>query len=186
MAMPVAGGLHKADLAHGTGQPLVPSGVFHLPIPSDRYYLNGTRFSAHIVDDNGLEYFLESLLNCPMKTSTVCMYLKPEDYQPQEPEWPPSNMYFDVDRERQLAAIALLAFDKQGNSHQWLTQGEAGRDDVTLIMDPWNPEFKRFPTESVITIAQLRGAVREWAFGDILPPPSLNWRSASEAEVGWQ
>jgi hypothetical protein len=65
-------------------------------------------------------------------------------------------------------------------------------------MDPGNPGAHLFPSSSFITVAQLRVtvaqlrvtvaqlrvAVTEWAFGEILPPPSLRWRQAAD-EVRW-
>lgn len=83
-----------------------------------------------------------------------------------------------------MAAAGLLTLERGEQGHQWLTVGEAGRDDVTLEMDPGNPGGHVFPPSSFITFAQLRVAVAEWAFGEILPPPSLQWRAAGD-EVRW-
>ena len=75
--------------------------------------------------------------------------------------------------------------DKDGDIHQWMTEGDAGRDDVFLTHDSWNPKERQFPPESFITVAQLREAVAQWAFGDVFPPPAVRWRAATEDEVGW-
>ncbi|MGH9893983.1 MAG: hypothetical protein ACREA0_18780 [bacterium] len=115
----------------------------------------------------------------------MCMSLKAEGYEPAGPEFPSSNFQFDVDVEHEVAAAATLVIDKDGRSRQWLAQGDAYRDDVTLAQDPWNPTYTKFPPEAYITILQLRDAATQWALGDVLPPPAINWRAASENEVGW-
>ncbi|HEY0449067.1 hypothetical protein, partial [Actinophytocola sp.] len=100
-------------------------------------------------------------------------------------EFLPSSLYFDIDQAHEVAAAALLVVDANGDSYQWLTQGDLGRDDVVLIMDPYNPEYARFPKESAISVALLHDAAAQWAFGDELPPAASSWRPATEDEVGW-
>lgn len=170
------GRLRRSDLAHARNHRLVPSG---------RFYVNGSSFRARLVDPAGLKYFLDLVLRSPVRTSPVCLSLKAEGHEPTGPEFPPSNFQFDVDQEHKVAAAATLVFDQDGMSHQWLAQGDAARDDVTLTQDPWNPTFSQFPPESFITIPQLREAVVQWAFGDVFPPPAVTWRTATEDEVGW-
>jgi len=170
------GQLCRSDLAHAVDHALVPSG---------RFYVKGSSFGAYLVNQDGLNYFMDLVLHSSVRTSTVCLSLKPEGHKPTGPEFPPSNFQFDVDQEHEVAAAATLVFDKDGLSHQWLAQGDAGRDDVTLVQDPWNPTFSQFPREAFITVPQLREAVTQWAFGDVFPPPAIRWRVASEGEVGW-
>lgn len=58
-------------------------------------------------------------------------------------------------------------------------------DAVILAQDPYNPEFTPFPAESFITARQLRDAVFEWAFGEVIPAPAAMWRSVSAWDVRW-
>jgi hypothetical protein len=84
-----------------------------------------------------------------------------------------------------VAAASLAVWGKDDDVRQWMTVGDAGRDDVLLTQDASNADLKRFPPESFISIAQLRDVVIQWAFDDLLPPPAARWRPASEREVGW-
>lgn len=170
----------RADLAHGDDHVLVPSGTFR-----DHA---GSSFSASFATESALHAFLEMVLHYPEPTSTVTLFLKPRGYRPSPsapPEFLPSSLYFDIDQTRGIAAAALLLVDKQGVSHQWLTRGTLGLDDVELVMDPYNPEYTKFPSESLIPSTTLQNAVTQWAFGDDLPPTATTWRPATEDEVGW-
>lgn len=170
--------VHKADLVHAADHRLVVSGVFAV---------GGSEFVARIADEDGLACFLSSVTRSPVRTSTVRMFLKPDGYRPPESlpvELPPSSLYFDVDQEHQVAAAGLLAATADGRAHQWMTDGTITRDDVVLVQDPFNPEYARFPADSLITIDELREVVFQWAFGDALPGASC-WRAASEWDVRW-
>jgi hypothetical protein len=170
----------RADLARATEYELVASAFFRDEA--------GSSFRASFATEAALGAFLDMVLHFPGETSTVTMVLKAKGYTPPKtapPEWVPSSLYFDVDRERDVAAAALLIFDANAVSHQWLSQGDLDSDDVVLVMDPYNPEFARFPPESFIVPALLREAVVEWAFGAELPPAAIQWRPATEDEVGW-
>lgn len=170
----------RSDLAHGADHVLVPSATF-----GDD---SGSTFAAKFVTDSALSAFLDMAVQYPGKTSTVTMFLRPRGYKPPPsapPEFLPSSLYFDVDQASGMAAAALLIIDANGRSHQWLSRGELGRDDVILVMDPHNPEYARFPHESFISVSTLRDVVIEWAFGDVLPPTAVTWRRATEDEVSW-
>jgi hypothetical protein len=170
----------RAELAHGADHVLVPGGNFR----DDA----GSTFTARFATETALHVFLDLVLGYPGRTSTVTMFLKPRGYKPSPsapPEFLPSSLYFDVDQASGTAAAALLLIDATGTSHQWLSRGNLGRDDVVLVMDPDNPEYATFPQESFITVAALREAVTQWAFGNELPPAATTWRTANEDEVGW-
>lgn len=96
---------------------------------------------------------------------------------------PVANLRFQFNREHQVAAAVLVALDKHRQLYSWMTRGDAGRDDVTLVHDPWNPGDTALPPESFIIVPQLRPAVVEFAFTEALPPPSVRW--ASVPDVGW-
>ena len=170
----------RADLAHGADHVLVPTATFR-----DNA---GSSFTARLATETALHGFLDLVVRYPVKTSTVTMFLEPRGYKPSPsapPEFLPSSLYFDVDQASGTAAVALLLIDATGTSHQWLTQGDLGRDDLVLVMDPENPDYATFPPESFISVAVLREAVTQWAFGDELPPAATSWRMANEDEVGW-
>lgn len=170
----------RVDLAHGADHLLVPSAMFR----DD----SGSSFSATFGAEAGLRAYLDMVSRYPGNTSTVTMLLKPRGYRPAPsapPEFLPSSLYFDVDQASGVAAAALLVTDATGLSHQWLTHGDLGRDDITLVMDPYNPAYATFPQESFLPISMLRDAVSQWAFGDDLPPTAVTWRQATEDEVGW-
>lgn len=170
----------RADLAHGADHVLIPSAKFR----DDE----GSSFTATFRTETALDAFLDLVSHYPGNTSTVTMFLRPRGYKPAPsapPEFLPSSLYFDIDQASGTAAAALLLIDTTGQSHQWLTQGNLARDDITLVMDPHNPEYATFPPESFLPITTLRDAVLQWAFGDHLPPPAATWRRATEDEVGW-
>ena len=174
-----AGQLDRADLAHAD-EPLLPSASFDLHHAS---------VSMKIKDGEGLSFLLDSVLAADAAPTTVSMYLTPANYRPEQltpPEFPPSNLYFGVDQEHGVAAVALLAFDRDQQSHQWLPRGNAWRPDVAaLAMDPTIPDDTPFPPDAYVTIDQLREIVSGWAWGADLPPVGVEWRRASEREVCW-
>jgi hypothetical protein len=168
----------RDELAHGADHLLVPTGTFRDEA--------GSMFRATLRTETALAAFLDLVFTFPGATSTVTLFLKPRGYRPSAaPEFVPSCLYFDVDQKSQIAAAALLLIDTAGRSHQWCSVGDAGRDDLVLVMDPENPEYAVFPPESFIPLGGLRDAIPQWAFGDEFPPPALHWRPATENEVGW-
>jgi len=170
------GTLARAELAHAATHRLKARANFQY---SDAQY------SVEFTTEAGLLRCLDTMMSFPRKSATPRLHLWAEGYKPRGPEWPPSNLRFDFDREHEVAAAVLLVLDRDGDIHQWMTLGDAGRDDVFLTHDSWSPKERRFPPESFITVPQLRAAVAEWAFGDVFPPPAVRWRVASEDEVGW-
>ena len=164
MTVDTDGQVRRSDLVHAADYPLVVTG---------KYAVGRSEFTAHIADEDGLTAFLAAITRSPLATSPVRMFLMSEGYRPAKPlsiELPPSALYFDVDQEHQVAAAGVLVATTDGASSQWRTQGEARVDGVTLAQDPHNPEFTPFPTESFITVQQLRDAVFEWAFGGVIRP----------------
>jgi len=85
-----------------------------------------------------------------LKPATPRLHLRAEGYKPQGPELPPSNMRFDFNLEHEVAAAVLLILDKDDMIDQWMTLGDAGRDDVFLTHDSWAPMDRQFPMESFI------------------------------------
>lgn len=180
MIRPADRNFRRTELAHGADRVLVPSATFR-----DE---SGSSFAASFASETGLRTFLDMVVGYPGVTSTVTLFRTPRGYRPapsSPPEFLPSSLYFDLDRTHGIAAAALVLIDSSGHSHQWLTQGTQGRDDVVLVMDPHNPEHARFPREACIPTTVLHDVVIQWAFGDDLPPPSTTWRTAAEDEVGW-
>ncbi|HEV2777874.1 MAG TPA: hypothetical protein VGX25_00580 [Actinophytocola sp.] len=153
--------------------------------PDDRYlqatgvfYLSG---AVHTVtfDNAGGVVALMKLLEAEGDDSMVArMYLTPQGETA-----PSANLRFHFNREHQVAAAVLVALDKHRRLHSWMTRGDAGRDDVTLVHDSWNPDDTALPPESFIFLPELRPAVVEFAFLEELPPPSVRW--ASVPDIGW-
>jgi hypothetical protein len=171
---------HRSQLAHASDFELVIKAVFEDAM--------GSSFSSRPATESALGAFVDMVITYPGETGPVRLFMEakgltPAPYLP--PEYLPSSLVFDVDQKQGVAAAALLIFDASGISHQWLTLGDRDRDDVALIMDPFNPGFARFPPESLVPAAQLRQAVLDWAFGEELPPTAVPWRRANEDEVGW-
>ncbi len=156
-------------------------------VPTARFNLDNTSVSLRIRDAAGLDFLLDTVLRPAARTSTVSMYLMPypnRHIPSSSNDWPSSNLIFDVDQEHQVAAAGLLTLERGEQGHQWMSVGESGRDDVALEMDPTEPGSHVFPSSSFITLPQLRQVVTEWAFGEVLPPPSIQWREAGD-EVRW-
>lgn len=171
--------LLRADLAHGDER-LFPSAAFDL---------GHSTVSMNVRDPAGLDFLLGLVFGPAAGPTTVSLHLKPRDHRPAEsfpPEFPPSNLLFGVDAAYRVAAVALLAFDRDGRSHQWLSRGDAWHADAArLAMDPANADATPFPRDAYVTLPPLRAAVRDWAWGTVLPPAGVSWRPASEHEVGW-
>lgn len=122
-----------------------------------------------------LARFLDFLLASPGKPATSRLYRRASVY-PFQPEHDLSNLRFQFDREHDVAAAVLLAYDREDDRlYQWMTRGDAGRTGVTLAHDSWNEHETLFPPSSFITHTRLMAAVTEWAFGDQLPPSETAW-----------
>jgi hypothetical protein len=176
MISSVRDAVSRSDLAHAATHDLVASGVFQF---------SGATYSVQFTSESGLLECLDVMMSRPRKPETPRLYLRARGYLPDRPEWPPSNLRFDFDAEHGVAAVVCLAVDRHGEMHAWMTRGDAARHDVVLTHDSWNPEDRRFPAESFITIAELRELVVRWAFGDVLPPPTTHWAEQPADEVGW-
>lgn len=179
MTSVVDGRLLKSDLAHGE----------EFLFPSAAVELHHATVSMKVYDTEGLAYLLDALLDPTAAPTTASLKLTPRIYRPEKSvplEFPPSNLLVGIDQGHGLAAVALLAFDRHHNSHQWLPRGDAWHEDVTaLAMDPANADNSPFPREAYITVPQLRKVVHGWAWGAELPPAGVVWRPATENEVSW-
>jgi hypothetical protein len=159
----------KTDLAGPDDRHLQASGTF---------YLRGAVHNVTFDNAAGVVTLLDLLEAEGDDTMVHSLYLTPQGEMA-----PSANLRFQFNREHQVAAAVLAALGKQRQLYSWMTQGGAGRDDVTLVHDSWNPDDTSLPPESFITVPQLRPAVVEFAFPDVLPPPSAQW--VSVPDVGW-
>ncbi len=165
-----SGELKRVDLAGAAHHRLEASGVFQFV---DAVY------SVIFRTEQGLAKCLDLVLNYPQNDPAVArLHLKSDVLQ-----WPSCTLRFHFNAEHLVAAAGLTAMDKDDRRYSWMTRGDAGRNDVVLAHDTWNPGETRFPSESFITIPELRQAVGQWAFGDSLPPPAVRWTVAPE--LGW-
>jgi hypothetical protein len=168
--------VRRADLIDAPGGEWIASGVFQF---------SGATYSVQFTNETGLLECLDLMMSRTRKPGTPRFTLRPRGWAPKGPEVPPSSLRFDFDRERDVAAAVCLVNDRAGNVHAWMTHGGAGRDDVVLTHDTWNPDDTRFPPESFVTVAQLRELVAQWEFGEVLPPPAAEWSAELPDEIGW-
>lgn len=161
--------LAKIDLAGPDDRHLQATGVF---------YLRGAVHNVTFDNADAVVTLLGLLESEGDDTMVHSLYLTPQGETA-----PSANLRFQFNREHQVAAAVLVALDKQRRLYSWRTQGTAGRDDVTLVHDAWNPGDTVLPPESFIFEPQLRPAVVEFATGDVLPPVSVEW--ATVPDVGW-
>lgn len=161
--------VRKADLAGPDDQYMQATGVF---------YLRGAVHTVTFENEHGVGTMLDLLAAEGDDTMVAQLYLTPQGETA-----PSANLRFQFNREHQVAAAVLVAMDKHRQLYSWMTRGDAGRDDVALVHDPWNPGGTVLPPESFITVPELRPAITEWAFGDVLPPPRIQW--VSVPDVGW-
>jgi len=169
---------HTSHLLGATVQFLTEMLVIEVAEPNMRRQPNPATYSVSFVHEDGLVRCLDTMMSFPRKPATPRLSLRPDGYREKRPEWPVSAMRFDFDTEHAVAAAVLLALDRDAVSHTWMTQGDAAHDS-------WDPDNKRFPPESFITIAELREIVVQWAFGDVLPPPATRWTTVPHEDVGW-
>jgi hypothetical protein len=175
MSSSVENVLRRADLIQA-GDEMVASGVFQFP---------GATYSVQFTNEAGLLECLDLMMSRTRKPETPRFTLRPRGWAPKGPEVPPSSLRFDFDRERDVAAAVCLVNDRAGNVYAWMTHGDAVQDDVVLTHDSWNPDDTKFPPESFVIVAQLRELVAQWAFGEILPPPAVEWTAELPDEIGW-
>ncbi|TDQ01278.1 hypothetical protein [Labedaea rhizosphaerae] len=170
------GPLARSDLYYSDRYELRASGLFAFP---------DAAYNVTFVNEEGVRRCLDVMLAFPDKPATPRFVLRPEGYRDERPEWPVCTLRFDYDIEHQVAAAVMLTLDKDANTHPWMSQGTVGRDDVELTYDSWAPQERPFPPESLITIAELREVVVQWAFGDALPPAAIAWAAVDPDLVGW-
>jgi hypothetical protein len=132
--------VRRGDLVHPDKYEIAASGVFQF---------DDATFSVKFKSESGLLDCLDMMMSRPDKPEKPRLYLEAMGYTPPTPEWPPSNLRFDYDREHNVAAAVLLALDKNNEIHTWMTRGDTGGDDVLLTHDSWNPKGAAFPTRVV-------------------------------------
>lgn len=161
--------LAKIDLAGPDDRHLQATGTF---------YLHGAVHTVRFDNADGVVTLLGLLESDGDDTMVHSLYLTPQGETA-----PSANLRFQFNREHQVAAAVLVALDKQRQLYSWRTKGNAGRVDVTLVHDAWNPGDTVLPPESFISMAELRPAVVEFATSDPLPPVSVQW--VTVPDVGW-
>ncbi|OLF11138.1 hypothetical protein BLA60_14210 [Actinophytocola xinjiangensis] len=160
--------LATVDLAGPDDRNLRATGVFYLRDAVHNVSFDSVDAVVTVLD------LLDSLGDDSMVHS---LYLTPQG----EPA--SANLRFQFNRDHQVAAAVLVALDKQRRLHSWRTTGTAGRDDVTLVHDAWNPGDTVLPPESFISVQALRSVVVEFAIGTGLPPGPVEW--VAVPDVGW-
>ncbi|MGH3521102.1 MAG: hypothetical protein ACRDQ7_27745 [Haloechinothrix sp.] len=176
MTETAASPLARSDLAHAAEFPLIASGVFQFQDAS---------YDVQFITESGLLDCLDYMTSRAAKPATPSLYLSADGYEPSAPEWSPSNLRFDFDRESGLGAAVLLVVDKHDDIHAWMTHGGQDRSDVHLAHDSWNPNARQFPPWAVVDLPHLREAICQWAFGDVIPPPAVGWTPMPDEEIGW-
>lgn len=161
--------LARVDLAGPDDRHLQASGVF---------YLRGAVHNVTFDSADAVVTLLGLLESEGDDTMVHGLYLTPQG----EPT-PSANLRFQFNHKRQVAAAVLVALDRQRRLYSWRTAGTAGRSDVTLVHDAWNPGETVLPPESFLTVPELRPAVVEFAMADVLPPLSIEW--VTVPDVGW-
>lgn len=176
MSSSVENAVTRADLIDAPYGEWVASGVFQF---------SGAIYSVEFNHDVGLLECLDVMMSLPDKPGTPRCSLRPRHWAPEGPAVPPSSLRFDFNREHGVAAAVCMVCDRADNVYAWMTRGDSGRSDTVLTYDSWNPDETRYPPESFITIPQLRELVVQWAFGDVLPPPAVEWTIELPDEIGW-
>ena len=121
------------------------------------FYLRGAVRNVTFENADGVVTLLGLLESAGDDTMVHSLHLTPQG----ETE-PSANLRFQFNREHHVAAAVLVALDKQRRLYSWMTQGHAGRDDVTLVHDAWNPGDTELPPEAFIIVPELRPAVVEF------------------------
>lgn len=168
--------LSRSDLYYADDYELTASGVFQF---------QDATYQVRFTHEDGLLRCLDTMMSFPDKPATPRLSLRPNGYRGTRPEWPVSALRFDYDMTHQVAAVVVLALDRNATSHTWMSSGTAGRDGVALTHDTWDAENKLFPPASFISVAELRTVIAWWAFGDVLPPPAVSWTAVAHDTIGW-
>ena len=145
----------------------------HSWVVSGAFVLGGATYEATFTRKSELARYLDFLIASPRKPATSRLYLHP-NVVPRRPEDQLSNLRFQFDAEHDVAAAVLLVAVK-GEVLEWRTDGDSAAPDVKLAHDSWNEHETLFPSESFITIAELRRAVLDWGFGEQVPPEAVRW-----------
>ncbi|OLF11569.1 hypothetical protein BLA60_11485 [Actinophytocola xinjiangensis] len=162
-------GLHRTELASPGGRRLAATGVFHL---------RGAVYTVTFDHESALDTFLDLYLSSADDTKVARLHLTPEGTG-----LPAANLRFQLNLAHGVAAAVLIAMDADGRSHSWRTNGGSARTGVLLAHDTWHPDETALPPESFITTGQLRTVIAQWAFGEMLPPPAVEW--VTVRDVGW-
>lgn len=166
--------LAKRDLLNARDAELIPYAAY-------QWHNTSNRVAVHNAD--GMDFLLDTLLSPNAEPVTVSLSLKQAG---EERKQGPANLYFSVNQQANVAAAALVAADNNRTGHQWYTSGNAWTPtSPVLAEDPHIPYDTPFPTSAYVTIEQLRPAVHEFAWGNMLPPPSMEWTTVSEADIRW-
>lgn len=168
--------LSRSELYYADDHELTASGVFQF---------QDATYQVSFTHEDGLLRCLDTMMSFPDKPATPRLSLRPAGYRGPRPEWPVSALRFDYDPAHQVAAVVVLALDRNAASHVWMSRGPAGRADVVLTHDTWDAENKRFPPEAFISLPRLRTVIAQWAFGEVLPPPAISWTAVAHETVGW-
>jgi hypothetical protein len=142
------------------------------------FHLRDAEYTVTFRTPAGLATFLGLYLAEADDTKVARLHLTP-----QGTGLPAANLRFQLNHAHQVAAAVLIAMDADGRSHSWMTRGGAGTPNVVLAHDTWHPLETALPPESFIAIGELRPVLTQWAFGETLPPPAVEWRSVRD--VGW-
>ncbi|HEX3779330.1 MAG TPA: hypothetical protein VHX38_06660 [Pseudonocardiaceae bacterium] len=114
--------------------------------------------------EQGVSAFLDFYLARGNSDVIARLYLTP-----QGEKFPSANLRFQFNRDHQVAAAVLIAADRDGHQHSWLTRGDAGRDDVVLVHDTGNPVDTQMPPDAFITVSELRDLVTQWVLAMSFP-----------------
>lgn len=169
--------LRKVDLDGPGTEYLDASGIFYFngrhtwtANGADRN-IPGAIYNVTFKDEHGLSRFLDFYLAEGNDATVARLYLKANRAGV---ELPSANLRFQLNREHQVAAAVIIAATSEGD-HYWMTHGNCGREDVRLSHDSWDPDDNLLPPESFITVGELREVLTQWVFGDVLPPPAVEW-----------
>jgi len=169
--------LRKSELDGPGAEYLDASGIFYFngahtwPASGAPQNIPGAIYQVTFKDEHGLSAFLDFYLAEGNDSTVARLHLKAKRAGA---ELPSANLRFQFNREHQVAAAVVVAAGREAN-HHWMTRGNSGREDVSLSHDSWDPDDNLFPLESFITVAELREVVTQWVFGDVLPPPAVQW-----------
>jgi hypothetical protein len=158
------------------GQNLRASGTFQF---------HDVTYEVTFTTVQGLTRCIDIMFGYGEKSFVVRLYLKSINA-----DWPSANMRFDYDLEHQVAAGSLTALDVSEILYGWETVGNAGRDDIFLTGDSWNPDERRYSPSAFVPPPAMRQAVAEFTFGEELPPLAMTMYAHTISEVrdgamGW-